>query len=320
MSFKPLTIEQISGTKRPAQEARQTLFRAMLVSDVKEARRKYKLPKTLSSDDVAQALLRDYNEKIKHLNQISSLNKAKEDEKKQKRRATRIASNPFKIINENKQLKIKSFELFNIENENNHEVSFKNFNSFIKNKINYGSSNVTLKLSGDVMKNWSKEDHSKESYVVSYHLTENTDSLTHDMYEMYTRGLDGEVAIDSCKIMNVNELTMTFSQQIESQNNIEDVRMYDAHPLGVEFLKHFESIDNISYEDHSGQCVVKVLSEYLGYKESFVQNIFEEAYKKLYDIDSYDRDYNYNFCGVTSKMVLYFCEKQKISCIGMDSR
>ena len=94
-----------------------------------------------------------------------------------------------------------------------------------------------------------------------------------------------------------------------------DVPMKRASPFKTSFLKYYDNIDNVSYEDHEGECVLKTLMKYMDIKkEKTMINYFNNASKLLYK-----KPYNKEE-GITSRMILQICDEKNISCLGFDQQ
>jgi hypothetical protein len=68
----------------------------------------------------------------------------------------------------------------------------------------------------------------------------------------------------------------------KSKVNIMKVPMHLSLPYKLCFLKHFNDIDSISYENHNGECVIKTLSKHLKITEKFLIKCFNDISLKLY--------------------------------------
>jgi len=83
-------------------------------------------------------------------------------------------------------------------------------------------------------------------------------------------------------------------------------------PYKLCFLKHFNNIDNYSYENHGGECVPKTLSKHLGITLKHILSCFDEISMQLYN-----RKYKKKH-GITSEMLLKFCKSKNISILGFN--
>lgn len=120
---------------------------------------------------------------------------------------------------------------------------------------------------------------------------------------------------DGYKLTTLKSFTFKVRDIIKNKVNIMDVPMKRGKPLTTSFLKCFKSIDKISYEDHGGECVVKILKQFLGIKrDATLTDVFNEASQKFYN-----KDYVYSD-GVTARMLLHFCKEKNISCLGFDQQ
>ena len=119
---------------------------------------------------------------------------------------------------------------------------------------------------------------------------------------------------DEYKLVNL----VSFDYQIiEDKPDVHklDIPMKKSIPLKLSFLKYFDKINPISYEDHKGECVIKTLMEHLKIKkEKTITDILKEASIKLYNKEWNNKD------GITSRMILYFCKEKNISCLGFDQK
>lgn len=95
--------------------------------------------------------------------------------------------------------------------------------------------------------------------------------------------------------------------------NIMDVPMRRAQVATLSFLKYVDKINDISYKNHNDKCVIEILKNHLNIKkENTITKHFEEGSLKIYgepfDINS----------GVSSRLLLYLCQKMNISLLGLD--
>jgi hypothetical protein len=94
-----------------------------------------------------------------------------------------------------------------------------------------------------------------------------------------------------------------------------DVPMKHATPLKLSFLKYIEDINKISYENHDGECVLRILQDHLKIKkEKTITDVMHEASLKLYKKEWNKKD------GITARMISYFCEVKNIPCLGLDQK
>lgn len=116
-----------------------------------------------------------------------------------------------------------------------------------------------------------------------------------------------EVSLESFKYIVKDEGV----NQVKSQ----DVPMKRATPFQVSFLKYSNEIDPISYEDHQGECVIKMLHEYFNIaRRETITKPMATYYKQLYNKEWKPQ------CGITGAMILKFCKSKNISCLGLDQR
>lgn len=94
-----------------------------------------------------------------------------------------------------------------------------------------------------------------------------------------------------------------------------DVPMKRADVLRLSFLKYFNKINPISYEDHQGKCVLEILKNHLNIKkDKTITDVMEEASRTLYTRNWKIED------GITARMILYFCKEKNIPCLGFDQK
>jgi len=107
-------------------------------------------------------------------------------------------------------------------------------------------------------------------------------------------------------------------QVIKSMPKVDkqDVPMKRAIPLKLSFLRYFDNINKISYEDHKDKCVIEILKEHLKIKkEKTITDVLGEAAFKLYGNKNWKVEE-----GVTGRMIKYFCQDKNISCLGLDQK
>ena len=118
---------------------------------------------------------------------------------------------------------------------------------------------------------------------------------------------------DSESVRNLKSYTYEIKKTIKRQVKKQDVRMRLAKPFKASFLKYFNKIDPVSYDDHNGECVVKALEKHWGVGKKFkMEEILNEASLHLYGKTYKKKD------GITAKMVLYLCKNKNISLLGYD--
>jgi hypothetical protein len=94
--------------------------------------------------------------------------------------------------------------------------------------------------------------------------------------------------------------------------NVMNMPMKIALPYKLCFLKHFNDIDNYSYENHNGQCVINMLTKHLKLTEKHLIECFNTASIQLYAKKYKKKD------GITSAMLLHLCKSKNISLLGFD--
>ena len=95
--------------------------------------------------------------------------------------------------------------------------------------------------------------------------------------------------------------------------NITDIHMKRAQPIKLPFLRWFDDIDEISYEDHDDKCVSTAIMKYWNIKKpKTINNVFKEASLKLYSKVWNEKD------GVTAKMIKYLCQEKHTAMLGID--
>ena len=93
----------------------------------------------------------------------------------------------------------------------------------------------------------------------------------------------------------------------ETRNKL-DEPMFLSLPYETSFLKHFNSIDKVSYVDNEGECVLRTLFDVLNrdarhFSFQFLRDKFNEACLFCYG-------YNYEKkIGITARMLKYVAEK-----------
>ena len=92
-----------------------------------------------------------------------------------------------------------------------------------------------------------------------------------------------------------------------------DIPMKRAIPIKLPFLKWFDSIDEISYDDHNDKCVVNAIIKWWNIKKpKTITDIFQQASVKLYHKKWNEQD------GVTARMIKFLCEEKHVACLGID--
>jgi len=110
--------------------------------------------------------------------------------------------------------------------------------------------------------------------------------------------------------------SMTFTATLPPKKrniNQMNIPMHLSLPYKLCFLKHFNDIDEVSYENHEGECVLKTLTKHLKITEMHLFKCFNEISQELYK-----RDYKKKH-GITSQMLLEFCKSKNISLLGFNS-
>lgn len=287
MSYKILSIKDIKTNKKDLLEFDE-------LKTIYEAKKKFNVK---TADEAYIILLNKYNDTINAINRNNEERERIKQERKQKRQERRRhVSNPFAEMDD---------DLFQSRPARVRAPQQRPFEVLIevKEKVTYER----------YMTNLNRENR---TYV---YFTDNT--ITHTFTLNDATQVDNAVRQlltekypfeDSYKSVEMENYKYTVNRRIKRRSDIMDVPMRKAFPFKTSFLKHFESIKPICYENHNGECVLKILQDHLKVTEKFLKNIFNEASLKLYD-----RQYKKKN-GITSRMIEYLCKQKNISCLGFD--
>ena len=89
-----------------------------------------------------------------------------------------------------------------------------------------------------------------------------------------------------------------------------DNPMFLGKPFTPSFLRHFQNINQQSYEDTEDVCVIKILSQHLKVTEKWLLQELEKASQTAYTT-TYSKE-----SGTTSRVLLEFCRQKNISLLG----
>lgn len=133
-----------------------------------------------------------------------------------------------------------------------------------------------------------------------------------DLALVIKKKLDGMYPIqDDYRIIKLKSFTFTIRQTPPTKIDKEDLPMNLAFPYKNSFFKW--AVNEKSYDNHNGECVIKLLSQHLSRDETNMRTSFNEISKKLYQ-NEYSKDR-----GITSRMIKEYCKMFKFSCYGYDS-
>jgi len=140
-------------------------------------------------------------------------------------------------------------------------------------------------------------------------LEEEIDKRVHQQYFIYDFG----EAMDFSSRWGFFEEYHYSVLEDHDQIHAYDVYMKRAKPLKVSFLKYFENIHSMSYEESNDECVPTTLMKYFQFKkEKTVLDVFHQA-----SLDLYQKEWNRKD-GVSSRMLLYFCKAKNITLLGFN--
>ena len=119
---------------------------------------------------------------------------------------------------------------------------------------------------------------------------------------------------DEYVLRELHALTYTVVKVPTRNVDVRDVRMRAAFPFKLSFLKYFNGIDDNSYTNHNGECVIKMLVQHWSatkLTEIGLTRRFKDAAMKLYNSDDISN-------GITARMLEDVCKELKASCMGFD--
>lgn len=162
------------------------------------------------------------------------------------------------------------------------------------------------------------KDRSNAGRLKTYKFNETVDKEfvvpLNRLNETVNQFVANQVFEDSSKTVEPLSHTFQIVQNMAKVNKL-DVRMKRAKPLKASFLKWFQSIDDIAYEDFDDMCVPKALQHHLKIKkEKTITDVFREASLNLYGKEWDPKD------GVTARMIEHLCKVKQVSLLGLDQK
>ena len=128
----------------------------------------------------------------------------------------------------------------------------------------------TVLISIDETKVYKKDKKQKQYHnnvdVVHTFVASSVDNLN-VMIENYVREAYGEE--NDYELKAANKHSAEVINTVNKNVNKSDVRMRLSKPFKASFLKYFNKIDPVSYEDHNGECLVKSLEKHWGVGKKF---------------------------------------------------
>ena len=245
-----------------------------------------------TADEAYTILKNMYNEDAENLNEKFKVTYAKDKEKYKNKQEIKRNNVIKTMIKRNQEInqKIKS-----IKKKRQNEKTF-NVNISVTYK------EVIIKTSWEIIKN---KDFLESFTCLTSQLDEQIDDFLKGFFPFRDDYHDATL------------IKYTY-QVIKSMPKVDkqDVPMKRAGPLKLSFLRYFDNINKISYEDHKDKCVIEILKEHLKIKkEKTITDVLAEAALKLYGNKNWKVEE-----GVTGRMIKYFCQSKNISCLGLDQK
>jgi len=267
-------------------ETKQNLLEWGQYETIYDAKKKMNLKK---ADEVYQALMKNYNETINAINKNIMKKQEKTQQKKTQKREKLIAN----MIKRNQEIQQ------NIQ-QKRQKRQVKIFKVAVDVKTK-----ALLKNQTDTIP-WKNQEH---YFTFETYDEGNLTKLINDEINTFYP------TDESFATIKPTGFTFTIIKDDIKKTDLLDVPMKRAKPIKPAFVKWFDNIDEISYEDHNDKCVPKALQIHLNIKkEKTITDVFYEASLKLYNKPWIETE------GVTSRMIKYFCQQKHISCLGLDQR
>jgi hypothetical protein len=170
-----------------------------------------------------------------------------------------------------------------------------------------------------------KEDDSGRVYKKTLNFQETFETVEEEIEGVVEEYLDEKFPVETTYTF-IYLINFTFQVVKEFPSvDIQDVPLRKALPVKMSYLKYFNNIDNCSYDDYEGECVLRMLMNHLDIKKRKTMiEAFEEAHKEHYPTlkkcSARPGDKWEIVDGITPRMILHFCKSKNISCLGFDQR